>query len=190
MPNYLVLGEVGTAEGPCSEHCSHLTCIMKRHDAESGCLGCGQPIGYAAEVYLTDYKDERGFVYPLARYWHRTCFEIHVSGVRQQLAREIAAGIDDLGVPMLESEIDEERRIAREMKAWQVGAITNDQLNALGWPGLPRVHPNATRFNTISSIERIEEARKTDGVRRRGRRRAFLPAREALAEEPPPDQEA
>lgn len=176
--NYLTFAEIGTAEGPCSEHCSHLICTMKRRDAEGPCLGCGQTIGYGAEVYLTDYTDSHGFLYELSRFWHRTCFEVHVSNVRQQLAKLIAAGVDTRGVPALESELDEARWIARQMKAWQIGEVSNDQLNSMrlstGWPNLPKIHPNATKFRTVETAERIAEARKSEGVRRRGRRRAFL----------------
>jgi hypothetical protein len=170
MDNFMLLGEMGTAEGPCSPDCSHLICVMKRHDAEKLCPGCKERIGLGSEVYLTDFID-RGYVYELATYWHRTCFEIYINQKRQQIAVEVALGVNAHG-PMLESEIDEARRAARVLKLWQQGERTNEDFNALEIG--KRVQPTATKFRTVSSAERMEEARKSDGVRRRGRRRAFL----------------
>lgn len=177
MINYLVLGEIGEADGPCSKHCSHLICIQKRHDAESPCGVCGNRIGLGSEVYLTDHAYSGGYV-------HRLCFEIEVSEIRQRLRK----GLNGEGVPMLEGE--DAPGLARKLGEWLIGEISNDALNSLTCDGLRKIQPNATRFRTVTSAERMEEQRKVDGVRRRGRRRAFLPAREVLAEEPPPDQEA
>jgi hypothetical protein len=188
MSNYMLLGEMGTAEGPCSPGCSHLICVMKRHDAEKLCPGCKERIGLGVEVYLSDFID-RGYVYELATYWHRTCFEIYINQKRQQIAAEVALGWN-LNGPMLETEIDEARRVARVLKLWQKGETTNEIFNSLEIG--KRIQPTATKFRTVSSAERIEEAQKSDGVRRRGRRRAFLhpedwnsKAEEPTAEPPP-----
>lgn len=180
MPNYMYLGEMGTPEGPCSANCSHLICVMKRHDAEKLCPGCKEKIGLGSEIYLRDLYDWRGLPFELAQYWHRTCFEIYVNQERQRIAAAVALGVFR-GDPLLESETDELRRAARVLKKWQEGDATNEDFNALGL--YSRIQPSATKFRTISSAERIEEARKTDGVRRRGRRRAFLPARETVSDE-------
>lgn len=182
MSNYLVLGEMGTAEGPCSEHCSHLVCIQKRHDAESVCVLCDQPIGLGAELYmLID-----GFA---GSYVHRLCFEIRIAEIRAKLQKGINHRTDQ---PFAD---DEDRQAAsltaRQLRAWGEGNLTNEELNALRV--IKPIHNTGLKLRTISRFEQIEEARKSAGVRKRGRQNAWLrPVAESPtnADEAQPEAEA
>lgn len=158
MSNYLVLGELGTAEGPCSEHCSHLVCIQKRHDAESACVLCDQPIGLGVEIYLT----VDGFA---GSYVHRLCFEIRIAEIRAKLQKGINHRTDQ---PFADDEGRQAASLtARQLRAWGEGNLTNEELNALRV--IKPIHNTGLKLRTISRFEQIEEARKSAGVRKRGR---------------------
>lgn len=59
MRNFAVYpGAIGSDEGPCSESCHHIVCMLKRSDARKICPLCELPIGLGNAIYKCLYPHD------------------------------------------------------------------------------------------------------------------------------------
>lgn len=114
MQNYWIYpARIGEPDGPCSEHCSHIVCIIKRHDAERRCLYCEDTIGWANEVY---FVGERG-----ALIAHRKCAEDRFVQITNAIALDKTAN---------EDEAEWRDNLPNITNGWLLGELNNEEFNA------------------------------------------------------------